>query len=497
MFMKSLHVERNRHVRFTNCGARVFTRKFNVGLTTASILLMIVCPLFSAGFAATYYIDYQNGSDLNSGILKTSAWKLCPGMRGYSGNYSHSPGDKFVFKGGAVWPSTAFPLEVTYSGSAGLVDEYTVDASWYSGTSWARPVFDAAGKSYFKIDNIEIRNVNYPNVQNGYKAIQLETCDNIEISYLRLRPYAWIGLYIYTTSPKSNYKIHHNDISDCAMGMVIATSEANATIDNVEIYNNDFHDFNSMLVGSSHGDGIHTWTSPGADSSQYISNMKIYNNKFYGNWTPQPPSTGTTGFIYLEDGNKSAMIYNNVMYYDGVPTTQNWFQAPITIAGNSSTAGNGQHKIYNNTIRGTDPGMSACLYVISSDYVDVKNNIFSGCKYAYDFEIGTSNSSVDYNDVYSNDTDYVGKWNGALRSWVAWRSVGHDAHSIRANPKFISTSNLGIQSTSPCVGVGIDLSSYFITDIIGRPRTSPWDAGAYNHPARDVQPPTNLHVVQQ
>ena len=463
--------------------------------------------IVNTGMAATYYIDYQNGSDLNSGKTKTAAWKYCPGMASFTGNYAHSAGDKFIFKGGVTWPSFAFPLVIAYGGSAGLVDEYTVDTGWFAGSNWERPIFDGGGdknrivrarqKSYFKIENIEIRNVKLPNQQNDYVAMELADCGNFEISNLRLKPYAWIGLYAYATSPKANYRIHHNDVSDCGEGIRIATSEANATIDNVEINHNDFHDFHSQLVGIVHGDGIHTYTSPGSDSTQYISNMRIHGNRFYGNWAPQPPCTGSTGFIYLEDGNKGAMIYNNVMYYDGVPTSQNWFQAPITVAGNATVPGNGRHKIYNNTIRGTSPGMSACLYVHGSDYVDVKNNIFSGCKYAYDFEQGTLNSTIDYNDAYSSDVSYVGKWNGEFKSWSAWRSLGLDLHGLRQNPLFIHSNNLGIQSTSPCCGVGIDLSSYFTSDLVGKPRVVPWDLGAYNHTSQIVEPPRYLRVVME
>ena len=483
-------------------------RRVDIGC--ARILLFGIVLLAPYGIAniclaATYYVDYQNGSDLNSGIAKTTAWKRCPGMTGFSGSYVHSAGDKFIFKGGVTWPSSAFPLVISYSGSAGLVDEYTVDAGWFAGSNWERPVFDGGGdknrlvranqKSYFKIDNVEIRNVKLPNQQNDYVAVELADCGNIEISNLRLRPYAWIGLYAYATSPKANYRIHHNDVSDCGEGMRIATAEANTTIENVEIDHNDFHDFHSQLVGTVHGDGIHTYSSPGSDATQYISNMKIHGNRFYGDWAPQPPCTGSTGFIYLENGNKAAMIYNNVMYYDGVPTTQNWFQAPITVAGNAAVPGNGRHRIYNNTIRGTSPGMSACLYVYGSDYVDVKNNIFSGCKYAYDFEQGTLNSTIDYNNAYSSDVSYVGKWNGEFKSWSAWTSLGLDAHGLRQNPLFIHTNNLGIQSTSPCRGAGFDLSWYFAVDLVGNPRLVPWDLGAYNHASQFVEPPRNLRVV--
>jgi hypothetical protein len=140
--------------------------------------------------------------------------------------------------------------------------------------------------------------------------------------------------------------------------------------------------------------------------------------------------------------------------------------------------------------------MSACIYVVNSDYVDVKNNIISGCKYAYDFEEGTQNSTIDYNNVYTSDASYVGKWNKIFKSWSDWRSSGNDVNSLKQDPKYISAFNLGIQPISPSRGTGINQSQYFNADILGIPRSASWDMGAYGYSSQTMTPPSNFRVGQ-
>lgn len=75
------------------------------------LLLSLLLCFQLAG--ATYYIDYASGSDANAGTSTGSPWKHCPSMEPFSGSYSHSDGDVFVFKGGVTWPNAALPLYIT------------------------------------------------------------------------------------------------------------------------------------------------------------------------------------------------------------------------------------------------------------------------------------------------------------------------------------------------------------------------------------------------
>ncbi len=115
-----------------------------------------------------YYIDYQNGNDSNNGTSKSSPWKRCPGMVGFTKSYTHSAGDTFIFKGGVTWTSSELPLTISYSGTSGNIDAYTIDKTWYNGSSWAQPIFDMGqislnaitidNHSYITLDNLKIIN---------------------------------------------------------------------------------------------------------------------------------------------------------------------------------------------------------------------------------------------------------------------------------------------------------------------------------------------------
>jgi hypothetical protein len=130
-------------------------------------LLTILVVLVALGArATTFYVDYSGGSDSNAGTSTGAAWKLCPGMSGFAGSYSHAAGDRFIFKGGVTWYGG---LNIYNSGSSlSVQDYYGVDTNWYSGGSWTQPAIDGqSGQmtfislhdvSYVYVDNLEIKN---------------------------------------------------------------------------------------------------------------------------------------------------------------------------------------------------------------------------------------------------------------------------------------------------------------------------------------------------
>ncbi|MGB8913095.1 MAG: hypothetical protein WCC85_12525, partial [Candidatus Sulfotelmatobacter sp.] len=170
-----------------------------------SALVILILGILTAGSASatTYYIA-ANGSDSNNGTSKTTPWLHAPGMTGCSAtcaSTSPNPGDSFILRGGDTWHynSTAgSPVGMkwnwNWSGSstncqlnphAGTVVTTSciyvgVDQTWYSGSSWTRPILNmdnpptnslpgscannqsgvnliaTGGASYFIFDNFEI-----------------------------------------------------------------------------------------------------------------------------------------------------------------------------------------------------------------------------------------------------------------------------------------------------------------------------------------------------
>src|ERR1700677_3277198 len=131
---------------------RKFMKEIKIELLRTLRSFAVVCCLLPAipARATTYYIDYDSGNDSNSGTSKSSPWQHHPYMYPGSwtgGTFVHSPGDQFIFKGGVTWSYPCFVLRIQsgQGGAADSPDYYGVDKTWYSGSSWSSPVFDAGG----------------------------------------------------------------------------------------------------------------------------------------------------------------------------------------------------------------------------------------------------------------------------------------------------------------------------------------------------------------
>jgi hypothetical protein len=119
--------------------------------------------LSALGVTNCYYIA-ANGSDSNSGQSEASPWLHSPGMNNCTGNcasVSVSAGQGFIFRGGDTWHfgnSSASPFAGVvagcdgngsqsgglclsgFNGSSGHPFYFGVDLTWYSGSSWTRPI---------------------------------------------------------------------------------------------------------------------------------------------------------------------------------------------------------------------------------------------------------------------------------------------------------------------------------------------------------------------
>lgn len=137
--------------------------------------------------AATYYVDATLGKDANAGIAKTSAWQHCPGMRSFTGRYTkNATGDRFIFKGGERWATTNFCFRIqSGSSSAQTPMYYGVDRTWFSGSAWTRPFFDA--QSCVISNNAGIAQYSYNAAMILIQSTNTtQQCSNIEIDSLEI-----------------------------------------------------------------------------------------------------------------------------------------------------------------------------------------------------------------------------------------------------------------------------------------------------------------------
>jgi len=144
-----------------------------------SLVAACILALSVAASATTYYIDYAAGSDSNSGTSTAAPWQHMPGMHGCIATCAKTTpkaGDSFILKGGVTWPNAAFPITWSWSGTSSAPIYIGVDQTWYTGSSWSRPIFNAGGKpisgsknefiwspsvSYVTWDNIEMTGLNW------------------------------------------------------------------------------------------------------------------------------------------------------------------------------------------------------------------------------------------------------------------------------------------------------------------------------------------------
>ena len=487
------------------------------------LALIVAFALQSTGAAAaTYYIDYASGSDSNTGLSKGSPWQRCPGMSGFSARYSHTPGDTFIFKGGATWPSVCLPLALTSSGTAGNVDTYTTDHAWYSGGAWSQPTFDGEmrgaalgghlvnvqAKSYWKLNDISLVRLNASTTYLTGFAVEICDSHDFEIVGCTINPEARCGVYAYTSravGTLANWSIHDCDVSHCAMQICPTVTSPNIIVSNVRIFGNKVHDNASQINGGTHGDGVHTWVNY---STSEINGIYIYNNYFYGSVITADGTAGMTAWIYLTDYTNHSYIWNNVFTFsDTTQNGYNLFEGMVIVQGKGTTTSS-YHYIYNNTFRGLGyPAVSVGppIFVGNGaagvDNIFIENNAVAGFALGVGFDTGVTPAhvTVDYNCLGTlKNSDSAGIWGGAWKTRAQWQALGLDLHSKWVDPQ-LDTSNppyLTLRQGSPCMGAATNLGPSYGLDIVGttRPASGAWDIGCYQRSMSVEAPETPLHL---
>ncbi len=412
-------------------------------------ILMILWLLLSGctpTVADTYYIDFEKGRDGQIGTSKESAWQLCPGMVGFKGSYRHHAGDRFVFKGGCVWPATALPFTIKFGGAENNPDIYTTDHGWYNGSKWVQPTFSgqhsrtqllyANKKSFFQIKDLKFIDFGKAGISNGGKAIDINACANYAVVHCTIAPQAWIGLYLHSFSGamEEAIRIDSNDISAAGQAIVVAVEAPNTRMGRISITNNAIHDLSSQIVGETHGDGIHTWNSVQDDHSQFLSDLTIRDNRFYGDFSRGDSGTASmTSLIYLTDPGKRAVISGNLLTYSKTSRFASliWVRYfdSVVVANNTLVMDTAQGNIGIIVGQG-DAGKN----------VSVKNNIIFGAKYCYYIYVDAIlTTQIDHNNCTTTGPT-IAYWNLVGKSWREWRQLGNDLNGSNVAPEEYKSS---------------------------------------------------------
>lgn len=333
---------------------------------------------------------------------------------------------------------------------------------------------DVADGSNWVVKNLTIQNlyVHIYDTDSSTRAIGVKFADTSSVSvYGNTIHDCYYGVNAGTSHGEvNNINIYSNTISACSTTVVTALGNDGTSIDNVNIYNNmitmgtNWYD----TPNNNHIDGIHVWGRSGLTDP--VSNLKIYNNTFDGD-----PSGHATAPIYIEYNILSPQIYNNTITMINNNPSRLLYIKGITAV----TASNA--KIYNNTMVGNGNGLA--VSIANATGVDVKNNIITNVDYILSTSENSSASS-NYNDYYpTGDQSRAFNDRGSTKTWAEWTALGYDVDSISLDPKFVSSSDFHLQSDSPAISAGTNLSEYFTTDYDGnaRPSSGGWDIGAYQY----------------
>lgn len=336
---------------------------------------------------------------------------------------------------------------------------------------------------------------------------------------------------------------------------------------NFQVYGNTVHDMAGPCCISD-GDGIVIYSASSTDGT-YAHGVRVYNNEIYQNHQDGMEINGSFESVYGNyvhdniysnyasthpDGiecNSDAdgitecphtLIYNNVVknqnqniYIDGLGTaaadSDIWifnnvvFNDPTSSTGVSMATGTSSQiiletgtkaYILNNTIGGTvayfdiliGDGSGADNASQAFTNVTVENNIIMNSLYVGFWTYPAGNVVAANNNIYYNNSSALVHWgsSGNLTSIAAVRSTtGMESNGQAANPLVNAFPSPTLQSGSPAIGTGANLTSLAQTFLnadrngTARPSTGAWDVGAYvsgSAPARP-NPPTNVKAVAQ
>ena len=503
-------------------------------------LLLILILLFPVNALATdWYVD-KSASGTNAGTSWTNAWESFANIVWAGAGVV--AGDTLYISGGAAGQTYAETLTIGVSGSSG--NQVTIKsgaaAPSPSGHGGLVTITDTDGngiysvKQYTTVDGNDGAGNRNIRLTGNYKSgvLLANAVLGTVITYLTIDTNAPAGAVVadregirvtnLTDSVNQRVEISYCDIYNNYQDQIsISGNSVGSTFDTVLIHHNDIHALNDDGIEMGYISGVSVYNNTfygwgnsggGGHPDQLVSNgagnLKWYNNYFYG-WEDDNHILSSN---MLPSGQTSAdarevtdvWIFNNFIYNTDLTPTADGSDSvargiELTNGPGSSVTAMKRFYIFNNTII-NQPFYAIYVGIgnaITVEDVLVYNNIINGAGIATTnamtvdvgtHTIGSDGDSVDviidYNIFYAGDagTTDIG-YNGAV-AYTTFKTNSNcqdtDASSP-VDPK--NNSNGTLQSDSPAIGAGKDLSalcstvSEFCNDKNGNARSA-WAIGA-------------------
>ena len=342
--------------------------------------------LANLGITTCYFIS-ASGSDANTGSDEDHPWAHLPGSPlCTSACASTAPvaGTGFIFRGGDTWGAANFTINWVWSGTASNPIYIGVDKAWFSGGSWARPIWNAeqnnaasymfnTGNAWIVLDNFEITG-QYMCQGCDFHTISIAaaniTAENFYVhgwSHAEGVTGATLGTTFWTATCGGNTAgttVRYNVIDgsdttkDQMTSIVFCTPNAygnymhfvvtgiNGVGDNW--HDNVIDDIRIPATGPAHQDGIFHY------GPAYSQAPLIYNN-IVRNATSSPSLGGAVKF-WLSGNNCNTAVgyaFNNIIYNNIPPN--------VFDTGGHFACSYGTWNIFNNTIDcGMDTSPGSC-----------------------------------------------------------------------------------------------------------------------------------------
>jgi hypothetical protein len=494
------------------------------GSATSSVATLTVSATAPSGNVR--YVEFTAGNDSNPGTI-TSPWKRCPGMVGWAGTATLSPGDTVYFDRSDTWSLAANPSGPGLELKAGV---HYVGNVWNpSGGVGTRALLFAAGEHESGVVRIWEDHATYPTWLDGFEInANGQFANLVDINHAHWKTGLTKGI------KRVENCVAYNNGGNASLGyykygIIVSDNSPDASgwVANVEILNTVIHDIAR--------DGFCLY--PGA--SGMISNVTIRGCEVY-NTCKDPAYSEGHGILIKGNVRNSVVEYN---YAHDVNSSAVFVNGPETGTGTGPTG----CVVRYNVLQTADNNGVIRFYGTGNKSVDVYGNVilpnqvtgglnFDGCSgthavrvynntfYKSFVNIGTPSSTgtIDFrNNViweqsftplqdpsqkitgHANNL-FFRSGGGTLvssggTSYGSGTVTGYEATASGADPQFVDTtslpngftgtfgvdlapnrSGLSLSATSPAVGTADILSFPYNSSINSQARpASGWDRGAY------------------
>jgi hypothetical protein len=349
-------------------------------------LKLPLVTLASLGVTNCYFIA-ASGSDSNTGTDEGHPWAHSPGMSTCTENcaaLTPAAGMGFIFKGGDTWNGSNLGIYWQWGGTASNPIYIGVDPTWYSGSSWSRPIWTCGGvacsggsasyffsapQPYILVDNIELTGL----FESSSVSPAFFAGCGANQTYENLYAHGW-SHYVGITNTNARgfscfsptgWVLRYTvwDGSDTSKDMMVITQgTAPVAYGNYFKYvqtaldgcGDNWHDnlfeymAPSVSSGGAHQDALYQY-GPCSQSTVFMYNNVVRHTTWAG-------SGGAVKFWMSGNNANTATGYafNNVIYDNAVGN--------IVDTGGHFRVNYGTWYFFNNTVQcGTDSNMGACI----------------------------------------------------------------------------------------------------------------------------------------